>query len=162
MLGSIGSVGAGAASWPNQISQPAPASNVASSSRTSGAGRSDMIRTSGNGDLRNLQQFLLSMLDGTDSKPVDAKLLKLIIGLMILMALLGESSNGSGSQSGEQKGVGAMSSEDGSTFSLFASTTTVSYEETTTTIVLGTSENIASAFEGGGADSRGQQLDIQG
>lgn len=89
----------------------------------------------------------------------DEKILRMLIGLIILLALL------RGSQDDPAAAQNAFASLGGGNNSsqfvaLYASSTTISIEQTTTTIVLGTSDTYAAASNGESGQAGGGQIDV--
>lgn len=89
----------------------------------------------------------------------DEKILRMLIGLIILLALLKGSQDEAGSAQGALASLGG-GNNNSQFVALSESSTTISIEQTTTTIVLGTADTYAAGSNGSQGQAGGGQIDV--
>ncbi len=109
--------------------------------------------------LRQIDAAVSQLVQSLGGSAADEKILRMLIGLIILLALL------RGSQDEPASAQNALASLAGGSNSsqfvaLYASSTTISIEQTTTTIVLGTADTYAAASNGDSGQAGGGQMDV--
>ena len=90
----------------------------------------------------------------------DDKTLRMLIALIILLALLESSQNGVASSRNALASLGAGGVGQSQFISISYSSTTISIQQTITTMVLQSADGYASGFNGEPVESPGGQLDI--
>ena len=160
MIGPIMPTGAGPTQPSGVIGQSSLGANLLSNlGSTQGSPASGRVRSAeGSNALLRLQESLTALVDQLGLDARSEELLHLLIGLIILMALLNSTQDGAGGQ-----GSGELpSSASGATqfISLVSNSTTISIEQTSTVITMGTTGNLNDTFNPSMTDSFGGRVDL--
>lgn len=109
--------------------------------------------------LTQIDAVVSQLLQSIGGSAEDDKLLRMLIGLIILLALLENSQDEAASAQNALLSLGSGSQQPQS-IDLYWSSTTIAIEQTTTTILFQTAETHAAASAGEQLDARGDQIDV--
>lgn len=163
MIGPIMPTGTGPTQPFGAIGQSSLGANLLSNlGSTQGLAASGGTRSAeGSSALLRLQETLTGMVDQLGLDARSKELLHLLIGLIILMALLNSTQNGAGGLAGQGSGELPSSASGATPFiSLVSTTTTISIEQTSTVITMGTTGNLSDTFNPSTTDSFGGRVDL--
>ena len=163
MIGPIMPTGAGPTQPFGVIGQSSLGANLLSNlGSTQGSPASGRVRSAeGSNALLRLQESLTALVDQLGLDARSEELLHLLIGLIILMALLNGTQNGAGSRGGQGSGTLPSSASGATQFiSLVSNSTTISIEQTSTVITMGTTGNLNDTFNPSMTDSFGGRVDL--
>ncbi len=160
-MGPISSIGAGAP-------RPATFATTGQTGASSGAGALSNRGTLGPSQglstalaMSRVQTAVSEMLRNVGGGVESNKALQMLIALVILLALMESSQNAAASSGSGLEQLGAGRGSGAEFISLYSSSTTITFEQSTTTLTVGSVDGLNALSGGEGMQSQGSQVDIK-